>query len=200
MQRGICHNNRVGNSFGELPDPNHSERVRFTMATDSNTREIPLTQGKVALVDADDYERLAQFNWYAVKHRHGFKAARSAWLGDKKRKMVLMHRAIMNASDDQQIDHIDRDPLNNRRMNLRVATRAENARNTNSRHGSTSTYLGVSWTARDRKWVARIQVQGSCLHLGYFADEMEAALAYDAAARLHFGEFANPNFKDATND
>lgn len=169
------------------------------MATDSNTREIPLTQGKVALVDADDYERLAQFNWYAVKHRHGFKAARSAWLGDRKRKMVLMHRAVMDASDDQQIDHIDRDPLNNRRTNLRVATRAENARNTNSRRGSTSTYLGVSWETRRAKWIARIAVRGVGRHLGYFADEIEAARAYDASAKVHHGQFANLNFGVSAN-
>lgn len=96
---------------------------------------------------------------------------------------------------DQEIDHKNNDPSDNRWQNLRLATHVENARNRGSRAGSTSVYLGVSWAERQKKWRAEIMISRGCRkYLGYFEDEIAAALAYDAAARAHHGEFARPNF------
>jgi hypothetical protein len=94
------------------------------------------------------------------------------------------------------LDHIDRNPENNRFENLREATQAENLRNKSSARNASSKYLGVSWYAQNKKWVASIRVSEKKIYLGCFENEKDAALAYDAAARKHFGEFANPNFPD----
>ena len=166
------------------------------MATDSNTREIPLTQGKVALVDAADYDWLMQWKWHARPCKIGFYAARSARRADGIQYDIRMHRLIVSAPQGSTVDHANHDGLDNRRSNLRVCTLSENARNTHSRKGSSSPYLGVSWASRDSKWRTQISLNGRKINVGYFDDEMAAARAYDAAARKHFREYANPNFKD----
>jgi len=163
------------------------------MADTENTRLIPLTQGKFAIVDAADYDWLSSFKWHAHKVKRTFYAARGIRL-DGKQRQDRMHRVIMGAGDDHIIDHINRDGLDNRRANLRLCTLSENARNTHSRKGASSAYIGVSWHKRSGKWLARLKVAGRDKYLGVFYCEADAAHAYDAAARNHFGEFANPNF------
>lgn len=171
------------------------------MATDSNTREIPLTQGKVALVDADDYERLAQFNWYALYSPSGFYAVRKSPTVNGKRTMIIMARVILDAESGLMVDHISGDTLDNRRSNLRFATRAENGANRISGTRLTSScYKGVTWNAKQSKWQAQICANGKKTYLGIFADEIAAAHAYDTAARTHFKEFARPNFTECTTD
>lgn len=113
-------------------------------------------------------------------------------------KRLLAHRVAMamllGEWPSLHVDHINGDRLDNRRCNLRPATRHEQARNTSSAHNSTSKYLGVSWRANRNKWRAVIFVDGKQKSLGAFDDEEKAALAYDAAAREHFGKFARCNF------
>lgn len=192
MQRGICHNNRVGNSFGELPDPNHSERVRFTMATDSNTREIPLTQGKVALVDAADYETLAQWKWRAERGGHTFYAG----CGGGTYPRMSMHRIIMGDPKGMLVDHINHNGLDNRRSNLRICTRAENGRNRKpDLRVKSSRHKGVWWSTEKSRWLAKIYVNGKRICLGTFTVEDDAARSYDAAALVHHGAFACLNFE-----
>lgn len=109
------------------------------------------------------------------------------------------HRAIwaMESGDwpAAEIDHADGDPSNNRWSNLRLATRAENIRNTRNYSGSSSQYRGVWWDKRYRKWHVNIKVDQKKLFLGRFENEVDAAMAYDSAAREHFGEFARPNLQ-----
>lgn len=93
----------------------------------------------------------------------------------------------------QTIDHIDHNKLNDRIENLRAATQSQNCKNTSSRKNSSSKYLGVSFCKRDNKWAVGISVNGKNIFLGRFATEKEAALIYNNAASLHFGEFANLN-------
>jgi len=95
----------------------------------------------------------------------------------------------------EQVDHINGDRSDNRWINLRSATGSENSKNRKSMQGSSSAYLGVHWSAKDRKWVAKITVSGKQVVLGFFSCEDEAARAYDAAASVHHGEFANLNFR-----
>ena len=94
-----------------------------------------------------------------------------------------------------EIDHIDGDPSNNKPANLREASRKENMRNRMSRRDSSSVYCGVSWITRDKRWrAACTNPSGKKVHLGQFTDEIEAARAYDAAAREWHGEYAATNF------
>ena len=160
-----------------------------------NTALIPLTQGKVAIVDATDFEWLSQWKWYALCNNNIWRAYRQTRVSVGKQKVMPMHRQIMLAPDGKAVDHVNHDGLDNRRANLRVCSIAENNMNRRSVRGATSKYLGVC--AERTKWRARIRHHGKLFSIGLFTDEVEAALAYDAEARKLFGEFANPNFSDS---
>ncbi|MGA1567624.1 MAG: AP2 domain-containing protein [Methylophilaceae bacterium] len=115
--------------------------------------------------------------------------------GRKKTTKLLLHRTILNPSKEKIIDHIDHNGLNNRRENLRICTVTQNAANQRKRKGS-SNFKGVYWNKRDQVWRAGIGYKGKDLHLGHFKDELEAAKAYDKAAKDLWGEFANLNFEN----
>jgi hypothetical protein len=102
----------------------------------------------------------------------------------------------MNAPPGMVVDHINRNKRDNRRCNLRVCTQVENMRNRCSTYGS-SKFKGVSWDARRKKWMAAIHINGTQIRIGFFADEVDAAKAYDRKARELFGEFAYLNFPGA---
>jgi len=153
-------------------------------------RPIPLTQGKFALVAADDYYHLAQFRWFAMFSSKTFYAVRSLPM----RKKIKMHRQIMAAPSHLVVDHIDHDGLNNCRSNLRLCTPAQNIRNVPLRDYGTSKYKGVSWYRSGKKWIAVIQSNNKRHHLGYFTDEIAAAIAYDEQAKVLHGQFACLNF------
>lgn len=160
----------------------------------NSTREIPLTQGKVALVDAADYERLSAFKWYAHRGRCNWYAQRHI---SGSRKIQPMHRFILGVGDTKvMVDHIDCDGLNNRRSNIRPATPSQNQANRGKYAcGTTSLYKGV-YRHKDGRWVASIKHRRKRKCLGSFPDEISAAHAYDAAAVRLFGEFANLNFPE----
>lgn len=146
------------------------------------TKSIQLTQGKIALVDDEDFERLNQYKWCFS----GQYAQRKVL-----RKTILMHRVILECP---QVDHIDGNRLNNQRSNLRACNHAQNQMNREKSKGLSSVYKGVSWHKQVEKWRARIQTNQGCLYLGLFESEIEAAQTYDEAAKEHFGEFARLNF------
>ena len=154
--------------------------------------EINLTQGKVALVNDEDYEEINRYKWYAVKKPHSFYAVRMSPRIQGERDTVWMHRAILGIGGGLDVDHIDRDGLNNTRENLRVATRSQNRANLISKCGS-SKYKGVYWRNRGNRWEAQIGFNGDRLFLGSFSDEADAALRYNEAAIQLFGEFARIN-------
>ncbi len=106
-----------------------------------------------------------------------------------------MHRAILNAPKGLLVDHIDGNGLNNRKSNLRLCTFAQNAHNSRPRRNSSSRYKGVCWHKVKKKWTVSIYKGGKRTYLGYYDDEIEAALAYDRKATELFGEFAYLNFK-----
>lgn len=152
------------------------------------TRIIHLTKGFVALVDDEDYNKLIETKWH---YSNGYAKHRS-WENGK-RTCMSIHRVVMNAQPGQEVDHINGNGLDNRRANLRFATHSQNLCNSKKRvDGKLSKYKGV--TRHNNKWKAQIQGCGIYKHIGYFTDEVEAALAYDAKAREYFGEFARPNF------
>jgi hypothetical protein len=152
---------------------------------------LPLTQGQVTVIDFEDFDKVREGNW--VAHRHGKKW--SARGGNGKFRGRLLHRVLMDAPDGVQVDHQDRNPLNNRRYNLRKATPVQNQGNRVKAHpGSSSLFKGVSWHRATGKWRAKIQQRW----LGVFPSEEEAARAYDLEAVKLFGEFATLNFPNST--
>lgn len=165
-------------------------------------KEIPLTQGKVTLVDDADYEWLNQWKWCAQSNKlsdvfyaqHGFNVCPGL------RKYIRMHRFILGMTDPKvQVDHRDRDGLNNQRLNLRVTDASGNVHNRGKiKTATTSKYIGVARARGDVKFRAQIRLNGVLVHLGCFAWERDAANAYDSAAAKHFGEFASLNFPSTT--
>lgn len=147
-------------------------------------KQIPLTQGAVALVDDGDYARLITIGNWSLSNR-GYAVHYS------KPKNLYMHRLLLAAPPHLQVDHIDRDKCNNQRHNLRFATRSENQANKGVQVNNSSGYKGV--TFHHGKWQARIRYQGQRIHLGRFESAKEAALIYDAASRALYGDFAGLN-------
>ena len=155
---------------------------------------IPLTQGKLAIVDAEDYDWLIQYNWCACKCRNTFYATR---MGGG--RTIRMHREIMHAPKGVMCDHINHNGFDNRKSNLRLCTNAQNSYNQQARSSCTSKYKGVHWNKPNNKWVARIAFKQKRMHIGCFDNEIKAAMAYDKKAKELFGEFAYPNFTKERN-
>lgn len=147
-------------------------------------KTINLTQGKVAIVDDDIYEKISSIKWYC---HHGYAVG---WVDKKK---VIMHRFVMNANKGQEIDHKNGNKCDNRRENLRFCTRSQNKANVGPNANGTSGYKGVHWSALHNKFRARIGVNGKRYHLGLYTLAEDAARAYNDAAKKYFGEFAQLN-------
>ena len=161
-------------------------------------RRIRLTQNKYAIVDPEDYPRLAKRKWYAAKGHNTFYAVSGKWSKIQKRRVeIRMHRFIINPPPHLCVDHINHNGLDNRKANLRLATHAQSMRNRKKfARSATSKYKGISWDASTKKWAASIQAYNRKRHLGCFNNEIDAAKAYDKAARKYHGEFAALNFKE----
>lgn len=156
-------------------------------------RMIPLTQGKQAIVDDEDFEYLNQWKWFACPDKRNCYAAHSGgWL----KPMVFMHRVLLNAPSNMFVDHINGDGLDNRRCNLRLANRSQNMANRGMQADNTSGYKGVGVGRHGKNWRAQIRVRNKQIHIGVFSTPEEAARAYDDAAKKYFGEYAHLNFPD----
>ena len=149
---------------------------------------IPLTQGKHAIVDDEDYEQLSRYRWYAHRDGNTFYAVSRI-----KGKQVLMHREILNVPEGTETDHRNGNGLDNWNANLRICTKQQNGFNSRKRLKTSSKYKGVCWDKRSRKWRAHIRCNGKQIHGGCFKNEEEAAEAYNAKARELFGDFAQLN-------
>jgi hypothetical protein len=156
---------------------------------------IPLTQGRFAKVDDEDYEELSKYKWHAAVKPRTIYAGRYARINGKERQ-IFMHRQLLGIMDSKALgDHKDNDGLNNTRDNLRISDPSKNNRNRRSWLRATSRFVGVCWHKKDKKWQAAIQANGRQKHLGQFNSEEDAARARDAAAREFYGHEAYLNFK-----
>lgn len=159
-------------------------------------KEIQLSQRQVALIDDQDSHRVLGHRWSFYKNREsGNGYAVSSIEG----KNVTMHRFILGVTDPTiLVDHINGNGLDNRRCNLRIATRAQNNANSGKRKTNTSGFKGVHFTKRrahlPKPWAAYLGTLKKTRFLGYFETAVDAAKAYDKAALTHHGEFARLNF------
>jgi len=153
-------------------------------------KEIPLTQGRVALVDDDDYERVSQLKWHTQHVRRQWYALASPTHNTN----IMMHRYLLGCPPGQEVDHINHDGLDNRRRNLRLCTNSQNqANNRKQLRPTSSRFKGVAWYAREERWQAKVKHRGRSFWLGLFDSEEEAARAYNTKAQELFGEFAYLN-------
>jgi hypothetical protein len=153
-------------------------------------KKIPLTQGKFALVDDEDFAELSKVKW-CVSH-YGY-ATRNFPSKKGGRRILYMHRVILKAKMKEQCDHINMNGLDNRRENLRICTRSENKHNSQKYSNNTSGFKGVTLDKRCGRFVANIKVNSRRIYLGSFAEKSEAALAYNVAALKYHGDFAQLN-------
>jgi hypothetical protein len=173
------------------------EVTRGVASPPPGTQVIALTKGFFALVDSEDFERLNAVKWHATIGPSGnVYPARSLWK-DGRRTRARMHEDILLVPPGLFCDHIDCNGLNNRRNNLRAATRAQNGQN---RCGWAASGLPKGVSAHHTRFRAGIRVNKKRLHLGVFETIHEAAAAYDEAAKKYFGEFARLNLPGAMAD
>jgi hypothetical protein len=157
-------------------------------------KKIPLTMGQVALVSDKDFPYLNQFKWTAYKGKCTFYAYR-AWnkIGQK---TMFMHRLIMKAPKNKEVDHRDGNGLNNCRSNLRLSTHAENRKNSRkskNRKNMSSKFKGVCLNKIKNLFLASIYIDKKHKFIGLYKTEREAAIAYNKMAKKHFGKFASLN-------
>lgn len=157
-------------------------------------KEIPLTQGYKTIVDDCDYDFLMQWKWHVcIGHQTVYAMRNSEFIGGNyltgKRHHIMMHRVLNGTPDGMDTDHINGNGLDNRRENLRTATRSQNMWNRHPNRKGKSRYKGVSWHKQHRKWIANIQVQRKRIFLGLFRNEKEAADAYAKRAAIEFTDF-----------
>ena len=167
-----------------------------SLVNEVDMKEIKLGRsGLVALVDGKDFRRVSKYHWCRLKGKYTNYA--QSWVNGEK---VRLHRFILGESDDpkMQVDHINRNGLDNRRCNLRFATKSQNMRNSRtvtSIEGkpTSSKFKGVTWNKDRRKWLAQAMKNYVNHYLGQFDIEIEAAQAYNKFAKENYGEFARLN-------
>ena len=150
-------------------------------------KEIVLTQGQVALVDDEDFEKLNQFKWYAHSAGYNWYAARR-----NNRKFVYMHRLIMNAQKDEEVDHINGNGLHNYKVNMRLCTHQQNNVNKPMRRDNKTGIKGVRWdkTNKGKPFQAQLHVKGKHVYCKNFNNIKSAEFAYKTISNKYFGEFA----------
>lgn len=154
----------------------------------------PYDSKKFSVVDDSDFMSLQNFEWSLDDSHFGFEYAYRYERRESKirrYRRIRMHRSILGVNDSKDhIDHINHNGLDNRRKNLRVCTPVQNQYNKKKKQGCRSAYKGVTWHSGQQRWRARISVNKKRIHLGFFDTEVDAAIAYNHAARTHFQEFA----------
>jgi hypothetical protein len=153
-------------------------------------KEIPLTKGKIAIVDDEDFEMLSRFKWCCSNRGYAIRKSNE----DGKPKTMLMHRFILGASKGVFVDHIDGNPLNNQRGNLRLVSNRQNCLNQKIGVRNKSGYKGVWWNKESGKWATGVRGENKEKYfLGYFENKHDAARMYNFWAVDLYGEYARLN-------
>ena len=156
-------------------------------------KEIKLSQGKVTIVEDQHFEDLNQWKWCYHKGA-AVRNERKIINGKNKVVYILLHRFLLKPNKGMVVDHIDGDPLNNIRNNIRVCTQSQNLMNKRVKRNKTSSkYKGVFFNKKRKTWNAQLLKRGECKYLGAFDTEIEAAKSYDSAALEKYGEYARLN-------
>jgi HNH endonuclease/AP2 domain len=150
--------------------------------------EIKLTMNQIAWIDDADFKLVNMYKWNFSRKSSNYGSAVAS--GGKRGFSISMHRLIMDAPKGLEVDHINGNPLDNRRNNLRLVTHSQNQKNMSKHKDNKSGYKGVSWHKKAKKWQVHVGKKG---YIGLFTDPKEAAKAYNIAALEHFGEFAKLN-------
>lgn len=155
---------------------------------------VTLTQGYIAIIDAADAEFVGRWNWSAHIHKRSDGAIRKVYARRCERanggqRHILLHRGLIDAPDDMDVDHRSGDGLDNRRQNLRLATKAQNCQNQTLRTDNSSGVRGVNWHEQCGKWHATIQADGKRHSLGLFEILADAKSAYALASKDMHGDF-----------
>ncbi|MDB5296025.1 MAG: hypothetical protein JWO31_2008 [Phycisphaerales bacterium] len=180
-----------------LPVPD--DRKPYPHPTLPDVCVVPLTKGRVALIDAADAARVGLFVWAWDPHPTARKNGLALRKSYPSKRAVLLHRYVLDATARKDcVNHGSDDTLDCRRSNLRRFTRGHNAMNVRKQRGRSSVYKGVSWVRKQCVWAAHIRVDGKLRSLGRFQVEATAAEAYDREAAKHFGQFARLNFPGGT--
>jgi hypothetical protein len=156
-------------------------------------KEIILPKGYKTIIDDEDFEKISNINWYVSTF--GYVVGYGKMVNGK-RKLYRMHRVIVDAPKDKVVDHVDGNKLNNQKSNLRICTPKDNNRNLKKRKNTKSKYKGVRKVKRAKGpdvYRATIQPEGKHIHLGYYKNEIDAAIAYNEAAIKYYKEFAKLN-------
>lgn len=156
-------------------------------------KSLVLTQNKRTIIDDEDFEKVSKYKWFAKNHSGKYYALHSLPREGSTRKALRLHRFIMNAGPEDVVDHINGDTLDNRKINLRLCSQAENSRNRTKTKSNTSGFKGVRFHKRTKKWEARIGFNYKLHYLGLFDKIEEATKAYDAACKQLHREFASLN-------
>lgn len=153
-------------------------------------KKIPLTKGHWAIVDDEDFPILSQHKWYAAEGQSGTKAVRN-------RPVLYMHRFLMQAPKGMEVDHINGNTLDNRRANLRICTRSQNAMNTKVKSTSTTGIKGIGWHKGNKAWRIRIVVNGNRFER-YTRTLQEAQGIYRKLEAKYHGEFGYYKSRELT--
>lgn len=153
------------------------------------TKEIVLTGGQVSIVDDEDYEELSKYKWRVMQKGNTSYAKRKGAKG----ATFMMHREIINAPANMEVDHIDGNGLNNTKLNLRLCSHSENMRNQRIPKNNKTGFKGVTSYLKN-KYRAMISHENKSFHIGVYETAEEAAKAYDDKAIELFGEYARTNF------
>lgn len=156
------------------------------------TRVVTLTKGYEAIIDGEDYERVTKWRWSATIRPNGMVYAVRTCKENGK-KAINLHRFLMNCPKGMEVDHINHNPLDNRKSNLRICTMAENRKNIPLSIRNTTGYKGIYWDTQCNCWRAKININGKSHCIGRYETPTKAAQAYDIEAIKQYGEFAATN-------